>query len=71
MFGIKEAGSTVRTELMAGLTTFMTMGYIIFVNPSILADAGLPFDAVMVSTCLASALGTALMGVLANYPIAL
>lgn len=71
MFGIKEAGSTVRTELMAGLTTFMTMGYIIFVNPGILADAGLPFDAVMVATCLASALGTALMGVLANYPIAL
>lgn len=71
MFGIKEAGSSVRTELMAGLTTFMTMGYIIFVNPSILADAGLPFDAVMVATCLASALGSALMGVLANYPIAL
>ena len=71
MFGIKDAGSSVRTELMAGLTTFMTMGYIIFVNPSILADAGLPFDAVMVATCLASALGSALMGVLANYPIAL
>ena len=71
LFGIRKAGSTVRTEIMAGLTTFMTMGYIIFVNPGIMADAGLPFDAVMVATCLASALGTALMAFLANYPIAL
>ena len=71
LFGIRKAGSTVRTEIMAGLTTFMTMGYIIFVNPGIMADAGLPFDAVMVATCLASALGTALMAFLANYPVAL
>ncbi len=71
MFRIKEAGSSVRTEIMAGFTTFMTMGYIVFVNPSILADAGMPFDAVMVSTCLASAIGTALMAFLANYPVAL
>ena len=71
LFGIRKAGSTVRTEIMAGLTIFMTMGYIIFVNPGIMADAGLPFDAVMVATCLASALGTALMAFLANYPIAL
>jgi len=71
MFNIKQAGSTVRTEIMAGITTFMTMGYIIFVNPGILADAGLPFNAVMVSTCLASALGSALMAFMANYPIAL
>lgn len=71
LFKIKEAGSTVRTEIMAGVTTFMTMGYIIFVNPGIMSNAGMPFGPVMVSTCLASAFATLVMAFLANYPIGL
>ncbi len=70
-FKLKENGTDVRTELLAGLTTFLTMAYIIFVNPSILGDAGMPKDAVFVATCLAAALGTLIMGLYANYPIAL
>ena len=70
-FGIAAQGSTVRIELMAGLTTFLTMAYILFVNPLILGEAGLDKGAVFVATCLASAFGTALMGLYANYPIAL
>lgn len=70
-FKLKENGTDVRTELLAGLTTFLTMAYIIFVNPSILGDAGMPKDAVFVSTCVAAALGTLIMGLYANYPIAL
>jgi AGZA family xanthine/uracil permease-like MFS transporter len=70
-FKLKENGTDVRTELLAGLTTFLTMAYIIFVNPSILGDAGMPKDAVFVSTCIAAALGTLIMGLYANYPIAL
>ena len=57
--------------MLAGLTTFLTMAYIIFVNPSILGDAGVPKDAVFVATCLAAALGTMVMGFFANYPIAM
>jgi AGZA family xanthine/uracil permease-like MFS transporter len=68
-FNLKEHGSDVRTELMAGLTTFLTMAYIIFVNPTILGDAGMPKDAVFVATCLAAAIGTLIMGLYANYPI--
>jgi AGZA family xanthine/uracil permease-like MFS transporter len=68
-FKLKENGSDVRTELVAGLTTFLTMAYIIFVNPTILADAGMPKDAVFVATCMAAALGTLIMGLYANYPI--
>lgn len=71
LFKVKESGSSVRTEIMAGITTFMTMGYIIFVNPNIMANAGMPFDALMVATCLASAIGSALMAFMANYPIGL
>ena len=71
MFKIKEAGSTVTTEILAGITTFVTMSYIIFVNPAILGDAGMDKDALIVVTCLASALGTFLMAIFANYPIAL
>lgn len=71
MFKLKEHNTTVRTELVAGLTTFLTMAYIIFVNPSILGDAGMPKDAVFVATCLIAALGTAIMAFYANYPIAL
>ena len=61
----------MRTELTAGATTFLTMAYIAFVNPQILSDAGMPFDAVFVATCLAAAFSTLVMGLYANYPIAL
>jgi len=71
LFKLREHGTTVRTELIAGLTTFLTMAYIIFVNPSILGDAGMPKDAVFVATCLIAALGSAIMGLYANYPIAM
>ncbi|RSZ57047.1 NCS2 family permease [Massilia atriviolacea] len=70
-FKLKEHGTDVRTELLAGLTTFLTMAYIIFVNPSILGSAGMPTDAVFVATCLAAALGSLIMGLYANYPIGL
>ena len=70
-FRLSERGTTVRTELWAGATTFLTMAYIVFVNPQILADAGMPFDAVFVATCLAAAFSTLVMGLYANYPIAL
>jgi AGZA family xanthine/uracil permease-like MFS transporter len=71
IFHLAENGTTVRTEIVAGLTTFLTMGYIIFVNPMILADAGMDKGAVFVATCLAAAIGSLLMGLYANYPIAL
>ncbi len=71
IFRLEEHGTTVRTELLAGLTTFLTMAYILFINPSILGDAGMPKDAVFVATCLIAALGTLVMALLANYPIAL
>jgi len=70
-FRLKQAGTTVKTECIAGSTTFMTMSYIIFVQPAILAKAGMDFSAVMAATCISSALATFLMGILANYPIAL
>ena len=70
-FQLSAHGTTVKTELLAGLTTFLTMAYIIFVNPDILSAAGMPKDAVFVATCLAAALGSAIMGLYANYPIAL
>ncbi len=70
-FKLSEHRTDVRTELLAGLTTFLTMAYIIFVNPSILGDAGMPKDAVFVATCLICALGSLVMGLYANYPIAL
>jgi len=60
-----------RTEILAGLNTFVTMAYIIFVNPSILSETGMPFAAVTAATCLAAALGCFLMGALARYPVAL
>jgi len=60
-----------RTEILAGFTTFMTMAYIVFVNPAILHEAGMPLAAVTAATCLAAAVGSVLMGVLAKYPIAL
>jgi adenine/guanine/hypoxanthine permease len=70
-FKLREHGTTARTEVMAGLTTFLTMAYIIFVNPSILSAAGMDQGAVFVATCVAAAIGTAIMGLYANYPIAL
>ncbi|WP_323001680.1 NCS2 family permease [Denitromonas sp.] len=70
-FQLRAHGTTVRTEVLAGLTTFLTMAYIIFVNPDILSAAGMPKDAVFVATCLAAALGSLIMGLWANYPIAL
>ncbi|WP_153111544.1 NCS2 family permease [Propionivibrio limicola] len=70
-FQLSEHGTNVRTEVMAGLTTFLTMAYIIFVNPDILSAAGMPKDSVFVATCLAAALGSGIMGLYANYPIAL
>ena len=71
LFRIRENGSTFMTEVLAGITTFVTMSYIIFVNPGILSNTGMDFDALVVVTCLASALGTFCMAVFANYPIAL
>jgi AGZA family xanthine/uracil permease-like MFS transporter len=60
-----------RTEILAGLTTFITMAYIIFVNPAILSQTGMPLAAVTTATCLCAAFGSILMGALANYPLAL
>jgi AGZA family xanthine/uracil permease-like MFS transporter len=70
-FRFAEHQTTWRTELLAGLTTFITMAYIIFVNPSILSQTGMPLAAVTTSTCLCAAFGSILMGALANYPLAL
>lgn len=71
LFALKANGTTVRTEILAGVTTFLTMAYIIFVNPSILAQAGMDFGAVFVATCIAAAAGSLIMGLYANYPVAL
>lgn len=70
-FGVSRQGSTVATEARAALATFLTLSYILFVNPQILAEAGMPPSDVAVATALASALATLLMGVWANYPFAL
>jgi AGZA family xanthine/uracil permease-like MFS transporter len=71
LFKLGENKTSVKTEIVAGLTTFLTMAYIIFVNPSILAAAKMPADAVFTATCVAAAIGCFLMAFLANYPIAL
>ena len=70
-FRISESRSSIRTEVIAGATTFLAMSYIVVVNPAILSEAGMDFGAVFVATCLAAAVGSLLMGVLANYPIGL
>lgn len=70
-FEISDRETSIKTELLAGATTFLTLIYIIFVNPSILAETGMDHNAVFVATCLASAFGCLLMGLAANYPIAL
>lgn len=71
LFQLKAHNTTVRTEILAGITTFLTMAYILFVNPSILAETGMDHGAVFVATCLAAAIGSTIMGLIANYPIAL
>ena len=71
IFQLKENNATVRTELFAGLTTFMTMAYVVVVNPRILSEAGMPVDGVLFATCVSAAIATLIMGIWANYPIAL
>ncbi|MEC4728563.1 NCS2 family permease [Shewanella sp. D64] len=71
IFKLKQNQTSIKQELVAGLTTFLTMAYIIFVNPMMLADAGMDHGAVFVATCLAAAVGCLIMGLVANYPIAL
>src|ERR1700690_1838830 len=70
-FEFARLGTNWRTEVLAGVTTFLTMAYIVLVNPAILADAGVPLPAVTAATCLAAAFGSILMGIIARYPIAL
>lgn len=70
-FDLKGHGTTVRTEVVAGLTTFLTMAYIIFVNPNILSAAGMDQGAVFVATCVAAAIGCLIMALLANWPVAM
>ena len=70
-FEFEALGTNWKTEILAGVTTFMTMAYIVFVNPSILADAGMPLAAVVAATCVSAAFGSIMMGVLARYPMAL
>src|SRR6266446_10511821 len=69
-FHLTESKTNIRTEALAGLTTFMTMSYIIFVQPAVLSTTGMDFQAVLAATCIVSALGCFLMAGLANYPIA-
>lgn len=71
MFKLKENNTNVQTEVVAGITTFLTMVYIVVVNPMILADAGVPFDQVFTATIIATVIGTLWMGLFANYPIAI
>ncbi|MDP1627929.1 NCS2 family permease [Parvibaculum sp.] len=71
VFQLAANGTTIRTEVLAGATTYLTMAYIVFVNPAILAAAGMDFGAVFVATCLAAAAGSLIMGLYANYPVAL
>lgn len=71
LFALKEKGSNAKTEVIAGITTFFTMVYIVFVNPSILGIAGMDTQVVFVTTCLIAAFGTIAMGLFSNLPIAL
>ena len=70
-FKLKEHGTSVKQEFMAGFTTFLAMAYILFVNPDILGATGMDTGAVFVATALAAAIGSAIMGLWANYPVAL
>ena len=71
LFKLKENGTTANAELLAGLTTFVTMGYIIFVNPQIMSSAGLDYGASFVATCLVASLACFIMGFYANWPVGL
>ena len=71
LFKLGELGTNVKTEVLAGFTTFLTMAYIIFVNPAILSAAGVPFDQVFIATIVAAVIGTLIMALFANYPIAI
>ncbi|MDM7994609.1 MAG: NCS2 family permease [Acidobacteriota bacterium] len=71
LFKLKENHTNVKTEVVAGITTFMTLSYIIFVQPTVLSSCGMDFGAVLVATCVASALSTFVMGLYSNYPVAL
>jgi AGZA family xanthine/uracil permease-like MFS transporter len=71
IFHLRENDTTVRRELLGGLTTFMTMAYVVVVNPRILAEAGMPVEGVLFATCISAAIATLIMGIWANYPIAL
>jgi AGZA family xanthine/uracil permease-like MFS transporter len=70
LFNLKNLNTNIRTEIIAGLTTFMAMAYIIFVNPAMISQTGMDFGAAMMATCISAAVATILMGVYANYPIA-
>src|ERR1035441_8793681 len=70
-FEFAHHGTNWRTEILAGVTTFLTMAYIVLVNPAILSASGMPLAAVTAATCLSAAFGSILMGVVARYPIAL
>jgi AGZA family xanthine/uracil permease-like MFS transporter len=71
LFRLQNHGTNIRTEILAGFTTFLTMAYIIVVNPAIMGDAGMPVAAVAAATCLAAGFGSILMGLMSNYPLAL
>ena len=71
MFKLKEKGTTVKTEVIAGVTTFLAMAYILAVNPTMLKEAGLSYDGVFLATALSAGIATLIMGLLANYPVAL
>ena len=71
LFKLKENNTTVKTEVIGGITTFMTMAYILAVNPNLLSAAGMDATAVLIATCLASFVGTLAMALMANYPFAL
>ncbi len=71
LFQLQAHGTTVKREVIAGITTFLTMAYVVVVNPSVLSSTGMDFGAIFVATCLAAVIGTLIMGLWANYPIAL
>lgn len=71
LFKLSQHNTTVKTELMAGLTTFVTMSYIMFLNPIIMSKTGMPFDGLFLATCLGAAIATILMGMYANWPVGL
>ncbi len=71
LFKLSAHNTTPRTEMMAGLTTFVTMSYIMFLNPIIMSKTGMPFDGLFLATCIGAAIATILMGLYANWPVGL